>query len=312
MLIQSALLVFGILFVVGGAELFVEACVRIAEKLGVPKVIIGLTIVAMGTSAPEVVIGITAAVRDTNALVVGSVVGSNMFNLMFIVGICATIKSMSVKFSEISKEFLLSIVAASMLLAMKIFFVDLIPRWASLIFLIIFFTYTFLLIRKARHAHHEPHEPHDEKKHLPIPLVIFFAILGLAIILTGGHITVESATKIAAALNISERIIGLTVIAIGTSLPELIISLIALKKGESEFALGNIIGSNVFNILFVLGIAGVINPLVIERGMIMDIVFLIAGSILALIFVRTGKRLARREGIIMTLLYLGYIAYVII
>jgi cation:H+ antiporter len=168
----------------------------------------------------------------------------------------------------------------------------------------------FFLLRKAFKIKSD--KPSEEKKLRPMPLYIFLALLGLGLIVIGGHITVESATYIATALNISERIIGLTIIAIGTSLPELITSLVACKKGENEFALGNIIGSNIFNILFILGIAGLISPLVIDSNLMFDTIFLVAGSLITIFFVYTLKNLSRREGTVMVFMYIGYIAWAVL
>jgi len=307
MIINSVLLILGFALLIKGADIFVDASVGIAEKLNVPKVIIALTIVAMGTGAPELVISVTASVRGVNELAIGSIIGSNIFNLMCIIGLCAAIRPMEINVREIHKDFWLSIFAAVLLLTFIIFFGEYIPRVGSLIFLIIFSLYLFFVIRKGFEQKENFSEKSEKKSLHPV-----FAIIGLALIIGGGHLTVESATYIAIVMNISERIIGLTVIAMGTSLPELIISLVACKKGENEFALGNIIGSNIFNILFILGVAGLISPLHTEAGLIFDAAFLAAGSLLAIAFVYTKRRISRPEGIIMTGLYVGYMALLIV
>ncbi|MCL2387232.1 MAG: calcium/sodium antiporter [Defluviitaleaceae bacterium] len=322
MLVQIILLILGFILLIKGADIFVNSCVGIAKKLKIPSFIIALTIVAMGTSAPEFVITVTASINGHNALALGNIVGANIFNLMFIIGLCAIIKTIPVKVNEVSKDFLLSIAAAAFLLALKFLGGDYIPRFGSLILVVAFGVYLFLLIRKAIKAKDgnaideaDSSDALDSSssapKLRPMPLLILFAVFGCALIIAGGHLTVESATQIATTMGISERVIGLTVIAIGTSLPELIISLVACKKGENEFALGNIIGSNIFNIMFVLGVAGLISPLAIEGGLIFDTIFLVVGSIIALIFVYSRKRITRIEGIIMVALYLGYMAFAI-
>jgi len=310
MILNSVLLILGFALLIKGADIFVDASVGIAKKLKVPKVIIGLTIVAMGSSAPELVISVTASARGANALAIGNIVGSNIFNLMFIIGLCAVIKPMVVKVREIHKDFWLSIGAAVLLLVFKIFCGDFIPRAGSLIFVTIFLVYMFFVIRKAI-KEPDNHVPEEEKNARPLPVYILLAVFGLALIICGGHFTVESASFIAAAMNISERIIGLTVIAIGTSLPELIISIVACKKGENEFAIGNIIGSNIFNVLLILGVAGLISPLHIDNDLISDTLFLVAGSLLAIIFVYTKGKISRPEGIIMASLYMGYMVVII-
>ncbi|MCL2223395.1 MAG: calcium/sodium antiporter [Defluviitaleaceae bacterium] len=311
MILNSFLLILGFALLIKGSDIFVDASVGIAEKLSVPKVIIGLTIVAMGTSAPELVISVTASARGSNALAIGNIVGSNIFNLMLIIGLCAVIRPMIVNVRQIHKDFWISIAAAIMLLVLKVVGGDFIPRAGSLLLVAIFATYMFFLIRKAIKTA-EPHE-HDEqeKKSRPLPIYALIAIFGLGLIIGGGHLTVESASYIAAAMNISERIIGLTVIAIGTSLPELVISLVACKKGENEFALGNIIGSNIFNILFILGVAGLVSPLQIDGGLVADTSFLIVGSLLTIAFVYSRKRISRPEGALMVLMYLAYMVFTV-
>ncbi|MCL1862123.1 MAG: sodium:calcium antiporter, partial [Defluviitaleaceae bacterium] len=222
MMIQIGLLVLGFLLLIKGANLFVDASVGIAEKLKVSKVIIGLTIVAMGTGAPEAVISITAAMRGSNALAIGNIVGSNIINLLFIIGLCAVIRPMAIKLNEIAKDFWLSIAAAVLLLVFKFVGGYRIPWWGSLIFLIIFGLYMFFILRKALGAGAIEVPP---KKKRPFPILAVLAVLGCALIVAGGHFAVEGATHIATVLGVSERVIGITIIAMGTSLPELITSL---------------------------------------------------------------------------------------
>jgi cation:H+ antiporter len=290
----------------------VSAAVGIAKKLKIPSVIIGLTIVAMGTGAPEAVIGITASVRESGELAIGNVIGSNIFNLMFIMGLCAVIKPIKFDVKQISKDFWLSIAAAVFLIALMFISGVYIPRWGSLLLLVIFVVYLFFLILKATKAQKkESAEESEADKVKSWPVLIVTAMLGCGSIIWGGQLTVENATLIAIGLGVTERIIGLTIVAAGTSLPELVTSLVAYKKGENEFALANIIGSNIFNILFILGVAGLINPLPFDNALIFDTVLLSAGSLLALLFVYTGKRLARTEGIVMVCLYMGYMLFII-
>lgn len=355
MLLQSLLLILGFALLIKGADIFVDAAVNIAERLRVPKVIIAMTIVAIGTGAPEAVISVTASARGSNALAIGNIVGSNIFNLVFIIGLCAVIMPMAVKVREIHKEFWISIVAAVLLLVLKVVSGEAIPRWGSLVLLVLFFAYMCFVIRKAlrggdnnrgsgvgnsavstskesakltdkpaRNSTESTGKSVDKsaksvrnfadestEKPRRLSLIIFLAVLGLAFILVGGHFTVESATYIAYALGVSERVIGITIIAVGTSLPELITSLVACKKGENEFALGNIIGSNIFNILFVLGVAGLVNPLEIDSALLFDTIFLVAASSIAILFVYTNKRIGRLEGAAMVLMYCGYMVFAV-
>jgi len=311
-MLELLLLVIGFALLIKGADVFVNASVGIAKKLKIPTVIIGLTVVAMGTSAPEAVISITASVQGANSLAISNVVGSNIFNLLFIIGLCATIKAQKFNVRQIAKDFWFSIIGAVMLIGFKIIGITYIPRWGSLILLLSFIVYLITLIRQAIKSQGlEKNVEKETKKSRSLPVTILFTILGCGLIIVGGHLVVESATELAIAIGITERIIGLTVVAIGTSLPELVTSLVAFKKGENEFALGNIIGSNIFNIMFVLGVAGLISPLEFESALIVDTAFLILGSLITLAFIYTRKRLARREGLIMALIYLAYMIFII-
>ena len=307
MALQILVLLIGFALLIGGANVFVNGSVAIAHKLKIPTVIVGLTIVAFGTSAPEAVITVTASLRGSNGLAIGNIVGSNIFNLVFIIGLCAVIKPVPVKLWEVAKDFWLSIAGAAILLVLLVVGGMAIPQLGSLLMLVIFAVYLGLLIRRAIKESSSTDEASTVQK--PIIFHILLSIAGGALIIFGGHLTVESATEIAIGLGVSDRIIGLTVVAICTSAPELVTSLVACKKGENEFALGNIIGSNIFNILFILGLAGLISPLEIVDGLVIDTGFLLATSLLTLLFVYTRKVLSRREGIVMVVLYLGYIFY---
>ena len=310
MAFQILILLLGFALLIGGANVFVNGSVAIAHKLKIPTVIVGLTIVAFGTSAPEAVITVTASLRGSNGLAIGNIVGSNIFNLIFIIGLCAVIKPIPVKLKEVVKDFWLSIAGAAILLVLLIVGGASIPLLGSLLMLVIFFVYLGLVIRRAIKESSSTEEVSTARK--PIVYYILLSIAGGALIIYGGHLTVESATEIAIGLGVSDRIIGLTVVAIGTSAPELVTSLVACKKGENEFALGNIIGSNIFNILFILGLAGLISPLEIVGGLVIDTGFLLATSMLALLFVYTRKELSRGEGVVMVALYLGFIIYTLL
>ena len=312
-MLEAVLLILGFALLIKGADIFVNASVGIAQKLKIPSVIIGLTVVAMGTSAPEAVISITASLQGSNALAISNIVGSNLFNLLFIIGLCAAIKSLKFDVRQIAPDFWLSIIAAGTLIGFKFIGGAYIPRWGSLVLLIAFISYLIFTVWRAVKAK-GANENADENtgKQKPMPLIILLALLGCGMIVGGGQLVVDNATRIAAALGVTERIIGLTIVAIGTSLPELVTSLVACKKGENEFALGNIIGSNIFNIMFILGIAGLISPLEFENALIFDTAFLVVGSLISLLFVYTSKNIGRREGLIMALMYMAYMAFIII
>jgi cation:H+ antiporter len=312
-MLESVLLVAGIALLIIGADIFVGASVGIAKKLQIPAVIIGLTVVAMGTGTPEAVISITASLQGANSLAISNVVGSNIFNLIFIIGFCSMIRAIPFKASKLTKDFLLSIIAAVILIGMMLLGGSAIPRWGSLFLLIGFIAYIVVLVLQALKSHREEERnPEETPITKPLPLIILYAFIGCAMILVGGQLAVDNATKIAAALGVSERIIGLTVIAMGTSLPELVTLLTACKKGENEFAFGTIIGSNTFNIAFILGIAGLISPLSFERALLYDTLFLVFGSLTVLLFACTRKQISRREGLVMVLVYTVYMSVVII
>jgi cation:H+ antiporter len=312
-MLQVAMLIAGFALLIKGADIFVDAGIGISERLRIPKVIIGLSVVAIGTGFPEAVISITASIQGSGPLAVSNVVGSNLFNLLFIAGLCATVAPIPVKLREISVDFWVSIAAAAMLLGLMMLGGDYIPRWGSGVMMAVFLAYMAFLIYHAIKDKIELKNSEDTaRKVKPLHISILLALLGCALILLGGQLTVSSSVKIAAALGITERVIGLTVVAMGTSLPELVTSLIACKKGEHGFALGNIVGSNIFNLLFILGAAGLISPLGIESDLKLDAGFLVFGSLATYVFLFSRRRLSRCEGIIMLLMYAAYMAYLIV
>jgi len=306
-------LVLGLVLLVKGADVFVEASSGIARNFKVPNLVIGLTVMAFGTSAPEAFIGVRSALDGTSALAMGNVIGSDIFNLIFIIGFAAAVTPMKINFKAIARDYWVAISGPAILLAMMLFFDDVIPRVGGAFFLIMFFGYVVVVIRETLRKRRE--NPHTEvvvtEVVRPLKRNILFAFLGLGFIIVGGELAVHNAVYIAELLGMSTRVVGLTIVAIGTSLPELIIVFMASKRRESELAIGNIIGSSIFNIMFVLGLAGVIAPLPIESGLIFDLVFLLGGSFIFLLFVHTKKRITRFEGLFMVLMYLIYLGYVI-
>ncbi|MDR2168133.1 MAG: calcium/sodium antiporter [Clostridiales bacterium] len=306
------LLVVGFVLLIQAAKVFVDASVNIAKRLKIPTVVIGLTVVAFGTSAPEVVISVSAAIGGSSDLAIANAVGSNLFNLLFIVGFCAMIYPFSVRMKTISRDYWFSILGTVGLLVLVIIFSGgNIPRLASLGLFVAFSVYMFFVVRSALRNKVDEEEEEDAK---PKPLwkSIILAIIGIGVIVGAGQLTVLSAVDIATALGVSERIIGLTIISMGTSLPELVTTLIACRKKEGEFALGFIIGSSIFNIFVVLGIAGVIIPLSVDPGVIFDIAVLTIGTLFFYRLATTGKRLVRVEGLLMLLIYVGYMTWVLI
>ena len=307
------LLIAGLAMLVKGSDIFVEASSGIAKNFKVPTLIVGLTIMAFGTSAPEIFIGVRASIDGTAALAMGNVIGSDIFNLIFIIGIAAIITPMPIDFKKIARDYWVAIGSLVLLLGMMLFFTDEISRVGAGVFLLLFILYVTWIIKTALKSRNKTVEQEEHNIIIkPLKQNIGLAILGLILIIAGGELTVHHAVEIAELLGMSARVVGLTIVAMGTSLPELMIVLIASKRGENELAIGNIIGSSIFNIMFVLGLAGVIAPLPIESGMIFDLLFLLVGSALFLVFVLTKKLLSRLEGLLLVGIYLAYLGYIVL
>jgi len=316
------LLIAGIAILIVGAEVFVNSSVNVAKKMKIPTVVIALTIIAIGTSAPETVISITASARGHSDLSLSNIIGTNYFNLLFIIGVCALIKPIKVKIKEMGPEAWLMVGSTVLffivMLATSFFASGSISRAVGIIMVIAFLVYLSLLLRHAlqgqRTHEHVTHRtsvevPHEEAK--PVWLAILGVIFGLGLIIFGGELTVSHAEIIAEQYNVPHRIIGLTIIGAGTSLPELVICVIACKKRESGMALGTVVGTNIYNLLFILGVAGTVDPILVNREQLFDMGALTLGNILVMAFILTRKNINRVEGALMVALYLGYLTYVI-
>ena len=250
------LLVIGFVLLIKGADFFVEGSSAVAKMLKVPSIIIGLTIVAMGTSLPECAVSITASMTNNNALAVSNAVGSNIFNLMVVCGFCALFNPLAVEKSTLLKEFPFSVVCAILLLVCGYFGMEL-GRTDGLLLLVVFVCFLVWMVRSAMKARANASD--EEYETLPVWKCILFIVGGIIAIKFGGDFVVEGASAVAAKMGLSQNLIGLTIVACGTSLPELVTSVVAARKNELDMALGNVIGSNIFNILFVLGIAALIS-----------------------------------------------------
>ena len=317
------LLAVGFAFLVKGADFFVEGSSSIAKKLKVPPIIIGLTIVAMGTSLPETAVSVTASLVQNNELAVSNVVGSNIFNLMFVIGVCSILTPIMVQKATVVRDIPLSLGCALFLLVLGISGLGdkagmTLGHADGVIFLIVFAGYIFTMVRSAMKARAagqkveiEGVEECDNMKELSYGKSILFLILGAAAIAFGGDLTVDTASRIAIELGMSQTLVGLTIVSIGTSLPELVTSVVAARKNEVDMAVGNAVGSNIFNILMVLGISSAISPVALIRENIIDIVLLMVFSVMVWIFAGTRKKIERKEGIIMVVVYLIYCAYII-
>lgn len=303
------LLVVGFVLLIKGAGFFVEGSSAVAKMLKVPSIIIGLTIVAMGTSLPECAVSITASMTNNNALAVSNAIGSNIFNLMVVCGFCALFNPLAVEKSTLLKEFPFSVICAILLLVGGYLGMEL-GRADGLILLAVFVCFLVWMVRSAMKARANASD--EEYEALPVWKCIVFIVGGIIAIKFGGDFVVDGASTIAAKVGLSQNLIGLTIVACGTSLPELVTSVVAARKNELDMALGNVIGSNIFNILFVLGIASTISPIAFITENIIDIVILTAMSLLVWIFGWTKKRLDKPEGIIMLLMYAAYLVYICI
>ena len=317
------LLAVGFAFLVKGADFFVEGSSSIAKKLKVPPIIIGLTIVAMGTSLPETAVSVTASLVQNNELAVSNVVGSNIFNLMFVIGVCSILTSIMVQKATVVRDIPLSLGCALFLLVLGVSGLGdkagmTLGHADGVIFLIVFAGYIFTMVRSAMKARAagqkveiEGVEECDNMKELSYGKSILFLIVGAAAIAFGGDLTVDTASRIAIELGMSQTLVGLTIVSIGTSLPELVTSVVAARKNEVDMAVGNAVGSNIFNILMVLGISSAISPVALIRENIIDIVLLMVFSVMVWIFAGTRKKIERKEGIILVVVYLVYCAYII-
>lgn len=313
------LLLLGFILLIKGADLFVDGSSSISRLLHIPSIIIGLTVVAFGTSMPEASVSITAALAGKNDLSLSNVIGSNLFNLLVVVGMSAALNPIRVQTSVLKKDLPLSIVITILLLIMSIPTahqgekVSMLSRMEGCILLVIFIAYLAITVRQALKARHNYTDDNssEEKKTISIPLTIIYVVFGIAGIVWGGDLVVDSASEIALTFGWSESFIGLTIVALGTSLPELVTSAVAAKKGESDLSLGNAVGSNLFNILLVLGASTAVHPIIVNPFTIYDTIFLIASSIIVYLFAVQKKELSRKEGLLMIPLYFIFFIYII-
>ena len=306
-LTQILLLIIGFAMLVKGADWFVEGVSGIAEKFGIPQLVIGLTIVAMGTSAPEAAVSITAALRGNAGITIGNIVGSNILNILIILGITAVITNVTVRRSTLKFEIPYMIFITLFLLAIglkkgSIGFIEGLSLW------VLFLAYLLYMLLIAKKDKKDMIENQQQSKSWKL---LFSTVIGGFLIIWGSDITVDSATRIALAFGLSERFIGLTIVALGTSLPELFTSVTAAMKGKADIAIGNIVGSNIFNILFVIGTTALITPVIFESKFLIDTMIAVAAGILLWISAVKTKDLRRPWGIVMLLSYAGYFLYLI-
>ena len=307
--IQIALLAIGFAMLMKGADWFVEGASAVADKLGIPLIVIGLTIAAMGTSLPEAAVSISAAIRGSAGITIGNIVGSNIMNVLVILGLTGVIRRVSVQKTTIRYEIPFTIVITILLAAMglydqKIGRLEGVVLWACMI---LYLGYLYWLTK-----HGVPLEdmPEVDKKE-PLWKMLLMIVVGIVMIVWGSDISVDAATELAKMFGMSERLIGLTIVAFGTSLPELVTSVTAAIKGKADLAVGNIVGSNIFNILFVVGTTALITPVVYSSDFMVDSLTAIGTMVLLLICVVQKKELGRTAGIVMLAAYAGYFVYLL-
>ena len=314
---SAVILVIGFVLLIKGADFFVEGSSSVAKKFNVPSLIIGMTIVAMGTSLPELAVSVTASLTGNNTLAVSNVAGSNIFNLMVVCGACALFAPLTIEKNTLIKEFPFSILCAGLLVVLGYLGMSL-GHFDGVILLVSFIAYLLWMIYSAKKARsvgdklETEEEFGEEIKILPMWKCVVYIIGGMIAIKFGGDFVVDGASAIAAGFGLSQTLIGLTIVALGTSLPELVTSIVAAKKDEVDMALGNVIGSNIFNILLILGVAATISPIAFLMENIIDIIILIVMSAVVWIFAWTSKKINRKEGIVMLLMYAVYMVYICI
>lgn len=306
LIIQIGLLAIGFFMLVKGADYFVDGAAGIATKFGIPQLVVGLTIVAMGTSAPEAAVSITGAMNGAADISVGNVVGSNILNVLIILGITGFITSVAVQKSTLMIEmpFMMAITVVLIVLGMT---GNELTFFEGIIFWILFLAYLGYLYVLAKKGTEE-----EATEDRPVWKLLLFILVGGAVVVWGANISVNAATALAQAIGISEKFIGLTIVALGTSLPELVASVTAAKKGNADIAIGNIVGSNIFNILFVLGTSALITPIPYKSTFLVDGIIALAAGVLLWIATIRKKELNRTWGIIMLLGYAAYFVYLLI
>ena len=303
MILNILFIVIGIVLVLWGADRLTDGAVAVAEKMKMPQIVIGLTIVAMGTSMPEFYVSLISALKGTSDLAVGNIVGSNIFNTLLIVGVSALVAPMSIMKTTVRKDIPFALVASALLLIMCLD--GDISRIDAAILFVMFLIFMYITLRGAKAQGTDLEE--KEKKSMATWLSVVWILVGLACLIGGSNLFVDGATAVATKLGVSEAVIGLTIVAGGTSLPELATSVVSARKGNSGIAIGNVLGSNVFNILAILGLTGVISPMTLKGITMTDLSMMVISIILIWLFSFTKYKIERWEGAILTAVFVGYI-----
>ncbi len=314
------LLLLGFLLLIKGADAFVDGSSSVAKILKIPTIIIGLTVVAFGTSMPEFSVSLTAAMKGSNDLAVSNVLGSNIFNLLVVLGACSLIQPVQAKSSLLKKEFPFSIFIAVILLLLDSDFsiskvlegkgTFTLGRLGGILFLILFAVFLYATVKTALRSRDEMVDEEEYKVMSPIKSALYI-IIGLAGIIWGGDLVVDSACSIAETFGLSQTFIGLTIVAVGTSLPELVTSMVAAGKGENDLAVGNVVGSNIFNILLILGASATIKPIALDITAVYDTLILVVASLIVYLCALSKREIKKGEGAIFLLCYLVFFVYVL-
>ncbi|WP_053361517.1 calcium/sodium antiporter [Bacillus sp. FJAT-27251] len=312
------LLIVGFVLLIKGADYFVEGASNIAQLLKVPPILVGLTIVAFGTSAPEATVSIIAALEGSSDVSLGNVVGSNILNITLVIGITAIINPLKVESETIRKEIPFTLLASIVLwvfisdAALQNLGTNLITRSEGIILLLFLSIFLYYIYEVARNSRSSDSVEEVQNRDITWGKNLVFTVGGMAAIIFGGDMVVDNATQIALSIGMSETLVGLTIVAIGTSLPELVTSITAALKKQTEIALGNIVGSNIFNILFVLGTSATIAPLAVDNRIFTDVVCMIILTVVLLIFSRTKYKISKVEGAVLVAIYTAYLIYIIL
>lgn len=309
MIVNILMIIAGVVLVLWGADRLTDGAVALAERMQIPQIVIGLTIVALGTSAPEFCVSLVSALKGTADLAVGNVVGSNIFNTMLIVGVAAMVAPMTILPSTIKKDVPVALLASVALTVMVLMDGDL-SRVDSALLFVGFLAFMWITLRGAKGSHAIEQEQAAPRGYSVLKSLLLLA-LGLACLVVGSNIFVDGAANVAQELGVSEAVIGLTIVAGGTSLPELATSVVAARKGNSGIAIGNVLGSNVLNILLILGGAGLISPMVVKGITIVDFTVMTGSMLLLWLFSYTKLTVARWEGAVLTAIFLGYMGWLV-
>ncbi len=304
--IQLALLVVGFVLLVKGADWFVEGAGKVAEKFGIPQLVIGLTIVAMGTSLPETAVSVSAALKGSADITIGNVLGSNILNILIILGLTAVIRPVAVQKSTVQYEIPFVALVSAFLLAIG-YTDQSVGRVDGVILWVLFIAYLLYLLKMTKSGENMPEELPEQE--MPVWKMLLLIVAGAGAIVLGSDLAVDAATELARIFGMSERLIGLTIVALGTSLPELVTSVTASVKGKADIAVGNIVGSNLFNLLFVIGTSALITPVVYAPDFLADSIVCIASVVILWLCICKNHRLGRAGGALMLVCYGAYFVY---